>query len=1519
MLTRQIDTARPAVTLASASNDPTNGAFAVTAVFTKSVTGLALGDFAVTNGAASGLTGSGSSYSVTITPSGDSALEDSFQEGAATDAAGNTSAASNALTRQIDTARPAVTLASTSGDPTNGAFTVTAVFTKPVTGLVLGDFAVTNGTASGLTGSGSSYSVTITPTGDGAVSVSLPDGAATDAAGNTSTASNALTRQIDTARPAVTLASASGDPTNGAFTVTAVFTKPVTGLVLGDFAVTNGTASGLTGSGASYSVTITPTGDGTVSVSLPDGAAQDAAGNASTASNALTRQIDTARPAVTLASTSGDPTNGAFTVTAVFTKPVTDLALGDFVVTNGTASGLTGSGASYSVTITPTGDGAVSVLLPDGAAQDAAGNTSMASNTLARQIDTARPAVTLASASNDPTNGAFTVTAVFTKPVTGLVLGDFVVTNGTASNFAGSGGSYSVTITPSGDGAVEVSLPEGAAQDAAGNTTLASNALTRQIDTARPSVTLASTSSDPANGPFNVTAVFTKPVTGLAVGDFAVTNGSASGLTGSGASYSVTITPSGDGAVEVSLPEGAASDAAGNTSTASNTLTRQVDTAQPVLTIATVADEPVTGAFTVSFSFSKPVTGFAAGDITVSNGALSDFAGSGAQYSATITPTADGAIILSVPAGAGVDAAGNGSLAASLNMQAKISAPGVSAIAVSLSQIGVGDSGSAFTVTVTFSEAMNEAHPPVIAFTGADVSGTLSFQSGAFSAGGAVYAAQYGVADSGLSASAVGVTVSGARDAFGNQMAEASASGLFSVDMRRAALTLAVAVEGLTDGVFSFDGDLGAFTIATSSQSGALEFNDAVEGVYRISMTAPDGFAAGGVACTSGAGMALSDDQLELRLAPGGAAACTFTAIAEPEVSEVDIQPVTLDLSIDGAGDLPGVSAVLPLQNLGGAPLAFTAQTDAAWLQVTPASGTIPSAGSIELTLSLTDAVLALTPGSHTANVIIETGAGAGPASSARASAASIQSIAVPVTVMVEPREGAITLIATTAPMQAGDGVFTYASTLAAFNGLALETVNGAASSSSVTALEGVYQIVQSAPVGWRVSDISCAGGSATANAQTGELTITLAAEQTMVCTFANVRDEDYVREVTSGAIRAFMAARGDRILSTSPGLIGRLRSPGQGQRNQMRFDMTQGRMTGAVNVSLAGMRDGPQRGAGMQARSSTPFAGAYPARSDEMNPGYSRGGPVEGFGVEHYVWTDADIHNEAFRDWRAMHRAERHDDTRAFLSQSGREALRDGDAGFDVWMSAAWSSARDDRAGQRTRSSFSNIHIGADRRLSDDLLVGVMVQVDRMDTRAGELDSRVEGTGWMAGPYAAARLGSNLYWSGRAAYGRSDNDINPLGLYTDAFTTSRWLFETALAGDIVMGSWRLTPEAALAWFEETQDGYADTLGIDIPSQSISIGRLRAGPEIAYRSETAAGGYVEPFARLMMTWDYDAASVFNSAGVLESLDDVRIDAALGVQARFSNGASLELRGNVDGLGAGRFRASTAQVRLRVPF
>jgi hypothetical protein len=524
------------------------------------------------------------------------------------DAAGNVSSTATA-TVTFDTP-PTVTLSTPAGEPTSAAFRVTATFEKSVTGFGLADVTIGNGTASSFSGSGTTYSFDVTPAGQGSVTVDVGASAAVDAAGVGNVAAQQLVRTYDSLRPSVLLGSAASDPTSGAFSVTTTFSEAVSGVALADLEVTNGTASNLTGSGTTYSFDVTPSADGTVTVAFGAGAASDAAGNPNTAATSLTRVVDRAAPSVVLASTAPDPTDRAFAVTATFSEAVTGLALADLTVGNGTAANLSGSGTTYSFDVTPSADGTVTVALGAGAATDAAGNPNTAATSLTRTFDGSAPTVQLTSAAPDPTNAAFTVTATFSEPVTGLILGDVAVGGGSASNLQGSGATYAFDVTPTAQGAVTVDIAAGAAADLGGNPSTAAAQLTRTYDSVRPSVALTTAAAATTSAAsFLVTATFSEVVTGFALADVSITNGTASGLSGSGTTYTFDVASGADGGVTVTIDAGAAADAAANASTAATPLTRTFASVPPVVTIheGPAATTTETSASFV-FSVDRPAT-----------------------------------------------------------------------------------------------------------------------------------------------------------------------------------------------------------------------------------------------------------------------------------------------------------------------------------------------------------------------------------------------------------------------------------------------------------------------------------------------------------------------------------------------------------------------------------------------------------------------------------------------------------------------------------------------------------------------------------------------------------------------------------------------------------------------------------------------------------------------------------------------------------------------------------------------
>jgi hypothetical protein len=136
-----IDSTAPTLTLTTPASDPTNAnSFTVTATFSEAVTGFDASDVTPTNGAVSAFTAvDGKTYTFVVTPAADGSVGVSVAAGAATDTAGNGSAAAN-LSRTSDKTAPAVAV-----DPT-GTQVITGTTSDATSGVAGVKVSISNGT-----------------------------------------------------------------------------------------------------------------------------------------------------------------------------------------------------------------------------------------------------------------------------------------------------------------------------------------------------------------------------------------------------------------------------------------------------------------------------------------------------------------------------------------------------------------------------------------------------------------------------------------------------------------------------------------------------------------------------------------------------------------------------------------------------------------------------------------------------------------------------------------------------------------------------------------------------------------------------------------------------------------------------------------------------------------------------------------------------------------------------------------------------------------------------------------------------------------------------------------------------------------------------------------------------------------------------------------------------------------------------------------------------------------------------
>ncbi|WP_417701660.1 HYR domain-containing protein [Pseudophaeobacter sp.] len=162
--------------------------------------------------------------------------------------------------------------------------------------------------------------------------------------------------------------------------------------------------------------------------------------------------------------------------------------------------------------------------------------------------------------------------------------------------------------------------------------------------------------------------------------------------------------------------------------------------------------------------------------------------------------------------------------------------------------------------------------------------------------------------------------------------------------------------------------------------------------------------------------------------------------------------------------------------------------------------------------------------------------------------------------------------------------------------------------------------------------------------------------------------------------------------------------------------------------------------------------------------------------------------------------------------------------ASRNAWfrLKGAWSE--DDTADSRSVFGAFGGHI----HLRETVLLGAMLQFDHLSQDDGA--SRVEGTGWLVGPYVVAKLpGDPLYFEGRLLYGKSSNSVSPFGTYEDDFDTSRLLAQVKVTGEIASQGTLFSPYMDAAYVKEDQDGYTDSLGNAISAQTVDLMQVSFG------------------------------------------------------------------------------------------
>ena len=705
----------------------------------------------------------------------------------ATDRAGHTSVPSAAVSITLDTTAPAQPVITTATPQTVNDATFTLEGTTEAGATVTlsqnGNTLTTTATAN----SGGAWSLAVTLT-EGA---NLFTATASDAAGNVSAASAAVSITLNTTTaPMISISPA---------TVTAIMGTAITPISItstGDdvdsYSINPDIGNGLMFDTNTGTISGTPAA---VADAIPYTiTATNSAGMAMTTVSITVNAADTTQPSVTISSfpisaiANGDTVNATtLQYEVIFSELVSGFDVGEIRVT-GTAAvttasnfsgGVNGTGRFFEFDVVRGNlDGTVIVSIAENIAEDAAGNGNTASGDYTLTIDTTPPTITLNGDAaltivrgTTYTDAGATANDNIGGDITGSITTSFTL-NGAAADSLNSSlpGTYIITYNVS---------------DAASNPATAVTRTVTMVEAISPNTNgvIATAAGDEIRLQF-VDQQLTN--NGAAPGDFSLSGATAATVTGLAVdaddSTVLILTLSGniakDAAVTLAYTRtaGSISGVFSTGSISSNGIVidftaTTVDTSsivapdqtEPTIQITSTATSPTNAnSIPINLTFSEPLTGFAASDITVSGGTItagSYLVASGDSIlsaSFTITPSADGLITVRIAANAAQDLAANGNPAASFDITYDGTAPVVTistqaqtvndaafmlsgtveaGATVTLTQDGTAlattataDSSGSWTLAVTLTEGAN-----LFTATAGDAAGNVSAASAAVS------------------------------------------------------------------------------------------------------------------------------------------------------------------------------------------------------------------------------------------------------------------------------------------------------------------------------------------------------------------------------------------------------------------------------------------------------------------------------------------------------------------------------------------------------------------------------------------------------------------------------------------------------------------------------------------------------------------------------------------------------------------------------------------------------------------
>ncbi len=264
----------------------------------------------------------------------------------------------------------------------------------------------------------------------------------------------------------------------------------------------------------------------------------------------------------------------------------------------------------------------------------------------------------------------------------------------------------------------------------------------------------------------------------------------------------------------------------------------------------------------------------------------------------------------------------------------------------------------------------------------------------------------------------------------------------------------------------------------------------------------------------------------------------------------------------------------------------------------------------------------------------------------------------------------------------------------------------------------------------------------------------------------------------------------------------------------------------------------------------------------------------------------------------------------------------------WNVWALTEGTSVSDHRYGLDNNSLAGTLTMGLDRKITDDVVLGVSVAVDKSRNELFGDSLRTDTNGFSIGPYLAVRLSPHWAIDTSLSYGHTNSDLRLLGL-SGNFASQQYEASANLNGQYDIGEAYARPKLSVTYSRNISDSYSlagsilgRPINVGLADSAFNYGVIDATTEIGRLFSLSNGTQLMPYAEFGVHYEFErpnGGQILTGDLTMATPSPWTASVRTGMRALLTNNAQIEASVGYLSFGQNGLNVWDGQLRLSIGF